>query len=1385
MAPSRRKGGTKAAAAAAAAAAREQWKVGDLVLAKVKGFPAWPATVSEPEKWGYSSDWKKVLVYFFGTNQIAFCNPADVEEFTEEKKQSLLVKRHGRSSDFVRAVREIVDRYEKLQEQNQGHGLNSVEVPEENAAVGNSDVKNTATSPRTVSLRLKHSDFGAKKNESSPIVEDAGAAMEVDALKLRGQSEEPADNLTPDVTVPHTCILRKKSRSMHPQRFVTQSAVSVRRSRSSLRLNSRRSEDGTMPPNYRGKNAGDGSTNGSDDGFVRRNKRTRKLPDENIRNIVESSAVCNYNGNVEDNGSEIELADSDTLSNSEGSTTESNCKLEQSEDVAGCCEDLELSKRLDLQTKTVIVRKKRKPGRRRVTIDVVESVPRPDQDVNLGTMEGETTQHLQLCENHTERCLKDDGDEHLPLLKRARVRMAEEHDILIKEMEISSVAASTNVLGQVGTSSDGTHDECSKKNGMIENSSLACLLPSDISEDKSELLKSGKSQSSGFSLDGEAALPPSKRLHRALEAMSANAAEEVETCANASPSLQTCNNGCLADFTKVCSGAITEQQAEIHLEVQNESFDWNNNCQDDSSILFTSSKSMLEGTVKSSEYASVSNSSLRNLENLEDDSMKDKFEETVVCLDAKGLSGSVDVARAAEAACEVRRLQGLVDDTDGGDVSCRPEKIVLNELSPEERKTENIKLDYVIAKNDSKPDFVALFEVSSNTVLDGEADNVKCQDSIAVIPCSGEDKSCETLEILKPSTEEDKHCGRIKCLKPEIDESTGFNDLCDNVKEVEHFSEAMNVDAAASPILLKVTTGPDLGSVAGERSHDQNVSSNASPKQEHASDVDGHRKLDSGVYHGEKPAGKGGNCAEVKAGLASLEIILSTLTRTKDSIARATRIAIDCAKFGVADEVVDILAHYLEREQSLYKRVDLFFLVDSIAQCSRGLRGGLGDLCTSAIQAALPRLLAAAAPSGYAARENRRQCHKVLKLWLERRILSESIIRQHIRDLDSLSCSSSTGAYSRRMSRTERSFDDPVREMEGMLDEYGSNSSIEFPGFCMPHMLKVQEDGSDSDGESFEAVTPEHETVDPENSEATSQITTEKHRHVLAAVDGELEMEDVAPSCEAEMRQATSASGVSGAHSLHPSAQQFPSSYAALLTHDMPPSAPPLPASPPPPPPPPPPIPHAPTISHHGVDSQVHLGRHNIQETVPPQPPGPGIPPQMQIADSTSCSFSSYPAVHAPVGPATNLQQADANLHGNGYHLRPPLPTPSNQFSYFQADQQPHQQREASASASAPSYCAQSQVARNMEGGHFYSDHDRNKLPRHELNQRWKLHRPTFHGPQYSDKVKAYGPPSYHSPREPTRTPNHGWGFPPRPMHHRNHAPVRPFSEAPSYWQPR
>lgn len=56
-----------------------------------------------------------------------------------------------------------------------------------------------------------------------------------------------------------------------------------------------------------------------------------------------------------------------------------------------------------------------------------------------------------------------------------------------------------------------------------------------------------------------------------------------------------------------------------------------------------------------------------------------------------------------------------------------------------------------------------------------------------------------------------------------------------------------------------------------------------------------------------------------------------------------------------------------------------------------------------------------------------------------------------MRELDSHSGSSSAGAFSRRSSRTERSFDDPLREMEGMLvDEYGR---LELVGFLASRLF--------------------------------------------------------------------------------------------------------------------------------------------------------------------------------------------------------------------------------------------------------------------------------------------------------------------------------------------
>ncbi|KAJ1440426.1 PWWP domain [Sesbania bispinosa] len=146
----------------------------------------------------------------------------------------------------------------------------------------------------------------------------------------------------------------------------------------------------------------------------------------------------------------------------------------------------------------------------------------------------------------------------------------------------------------------------------------------------------------------------------------------------------------------------------------------------------------------------------------------------------------------------------------------------------------------------------------------------------------------------------------------------------------------------------------------------------------------------------------------------AFEGMIETLSRTKESIGRATRLAIDCAKYGISNElelcnqlvpakpVVELLIRKLENETSFHRKVDLFFLVDSITQCSHNQKGIVFIMASStlivemlsgiagasyipAVQGGLPRLLGAAAPPGASARENRRQCLKIFKraVWEE------------------------------------------------------------------------------------------------------------------------------------------------------------------------------------------------------------------------------------------------------------------------------------------------------------------------------------------------------------------------------------------------------------------
>ncbi|KAL9227877.1 hypothetical protein vseg_003518 [Gypsophila vaccaria] len=1435
MAPSRRKGVSKAAAAAAA---RRQWKVGDLVLAKVKGFPAWPATVSEPEKWGYSADWKKVLVYFFGTKQIAFCNPADVEEFTEEKKVSLMGKRRGRSADFVRAVQEIVDCYDTLKEKGLG---SSVDAPFENATV------ELPTADPATGGTHDSSSSPLPKDEPNLAVEDSRTVTEADSQCQREALEEPADNaVEPVLAMPNTYTLRKKARSYQPQRCTMQVKGSAQRSMSSSRFDTNGLLNDVSYCNG-GKNSVDGGANEFWDGPLRKSKRSKRSPEGFVPNIGDSP-LCNSNGMLDENGSGVAMVDSKSYTYNEGNAAESKHKHEQFKIVNGSCEGgLEASTRLDFKAEASIIRKKRNPARKRIQSDTLASTSMPDREVNkkIGVS----------CDNMSEGPSKNEGDEHLPLVKRARVRMGklpseEQHQCNVSEEKSSgsaSICAASeedpalicndillqkNVLISndliVSTPIENCSQEPENKpqplaqpqqtSSRIANVSMLCS-PSDnaaeASEDKPQTSKV-KMQSSDCTFDCESALPPSKRLHRALEAMSANAVEETQTSVLEISCTETVIKESHPLMMEACSSMVVEHACndmESHNDKPICNKAYHASCAEVPKIC---SPSMSDVIGSASGDLVMSDSFNTDLVA----SVEDNTEEVAVSIDRKDQFTSDGSGLAHNAPQDQATLISVVDPTNMLESSTT----VLVLPPPEELdEAGNDAIDNCAVENNmsvSDLHSVRVPElVSPKATVNGGCD----KSTMALCHAADNIPSSSVDERINSSS-----LGRAREAGEEVEDSTKnveASSLPLNDSSPDRTCHGASISGSPSHDVdgrKPVSYANSLTATSNNNGHHRPILDLAAddklPHNMHSLDLGESKCLDSFIRHQSKSRERT-NLAEMKAALASLELTLESLSRTKESIGRATRIAVDCVKFGVASEVVELLVLYLEKEVSLHRRIDLFFLVDSIAQCSRSLKGEVGGSYISAVKETLTRMISAAAPAGQAARDNRKQCLKVLRLWLERRILPESIIRQHIQELDDLNCTSS--GFCGRMSRTERSFDDPLRDMEGMLvDEYGSNSSFQLSGFCMLRMLKEDEEeedeerqqeqveeGSDSDSGSFEAVTPEHDPKIQDTSETTALPTADKHRHILEDVDGELEMEDLAPSCETGHDAASTAVAGSVSANVHHCQKQF-TSFAPPIPNDVPPRAPPLPSSPPPlpplpPPPPPPPPPLAPCTTpmpHVDADPHCHVGRNGMQDGMSSRPSTSGAHHPIQMPASTpSCSYNSYPMMHNPVTPGNNLQSADVNVYGNNaYNTRPLYPSPSN-HAYQPADQQLRPQREVPPS----SYYNRNHYGQSVDG-HFYGDQDnarplRPELtdnwgpPRPELTENWGYSRPPYPSTLHSENHYSYQPPCGGPSSEPMRPQNHGWTYPPHPLHHQNHIPCGPPCDggvsagvrAPGYWQPR
>ncbi|CAI0416310.1 unnamed protein product [Linum tenue] len=1329
MAPGRKRGANKAKA-------KSQLSLGDLVLAKVKGFPAWPAQICRPEDWEKTPDPKKHFVFFFGTQEIAFVAPPDIQVLTSELKTKLSSKCQGKSKRFKEAVQEICAEFEKSQNKKvnargetpvaDGMGDGGETDLNDGVARSNGEASEDAGDSRSKGDYCSGRESEADSEDTEPSVscgtgDSPAEAMSSDKMSGDEQAQEVASgpmvttdgkdetSISAGVNVGDTQeadiasnVQENGSKSQIGTGRVRRidDAMKGHRDRSSNLLETQDGKPGKLSDigkelkdKVKGKPSSriDGNPMGSGNGKKRKEmqkaKANSKAPDD-IRENMGDRQKSSKSGTEK---SEVDATDasrpSKRLKREDVGSLEDSMN---SEAVGGSSSKSLYEQRevlLGLASHAIKVNgdASARTGKANFDASVASGKGKLDtspRKAGLKSLASAQTNKVKSYESRQMDKVKSSSSTHIGKVKSdssSQVRKVKPSPIGDRGKGKADISQRSNVHDNSGdedvlpvskrrrraqeamndsvqNSKDRAKRSADPKNDLsysnarvhanpnLKRRRAVCLYDE---EEEDEDPKTPVHGVAAKSVKPPSAVPGDIK-HRDVESGGSRRQQDgraVNSQSNVTESTRhhDVSKEASSDLQKnrlSPGGLITvktprapdsQSPREVGEQVVAKEVSTALTSPKNSPRLLEPPKRVMEQD-KTSKVSQKTSGAQKMLHADEEQAMSKEFSTTptspknspqplappkTVVGQHKTSKASVKIPSGAQKKPQADKEQVVAKEVNTVLTSPKNSSVSLGPLKTRVDQHKTSKASVKTASDSQKKPQVVSAK-SSGMVPDGAKAS---QNHVAV----QRNKQALSVERPKSTPKVPSRMGdhailletsmEVRAAADESSISLADSDASDSAismknliaaaqakrKEAhtQHFSlgnssyTLLSINDAhgwslSPPFIQPLPSGMSNGAQGDASEFHPRPSAPSPSTQNHPSgpetrtenDEDEDRRVSSGH---RAPGGSLSGGTEAAVARDAFEGMIETLSRTKESIGRATRLAIDCAKYGISNEVVELLIRKLESEPSSHRKVDLFFLVDSITQCSSHQKGIAGASYVPTVQAALPRLLSAAAPPGAGARENRRQCLKVLKLWLHRKIFPESALKRFMDEIGGSNDEISGGLSLRRPSRCERALNDPIREMEGMLvDEYGSNATFQLPGLLSGNLFE-EEDDEDIVLELPKKVGDMPVVGEPDRtifgeSEAYTATPTDRRHCILEDVDGELEMEDVSghhikdegPEMDIEEDHYSDRVVVKPASNSPADSPPLPDG-SPPLPPGSPPQLPPLPPSPPPPLPPPPP----------------------------------------------------------------------------------------------------------------------------------------------------------------------------------------------------------------------